>query len=177
MVYVQSECDRNFKFHSFLTDTLSFSKAKYGSWLWLSWQSSCSQYPRSPVRIQSFAKFYSEHVLLLTVEKTKIKKKGPIYDQLVVTWLGFSIICLFPIPVSGSKAKICSLLFMLPHSVIEFVTFASSNNLTQGVPGEPNVMALVYFVHLAVPALSLHLVGDISLSDLRTIAMLFHEFI
>ena len=38
-------------------------------------------------------------------------------------------------------------------------------------------MALVYFVHLAVPALSLHLVGDISLSDLRTIAMLFHEFI
>ena len=41
-------------------------------WLWLCWQSGSFQFKRSAVRIQSSAKFYYK---LLTVEKTKIKKK------------------------------------------------------------------------------------------------------
>ena len=46
-----------------------------GQWLQLSWQSSCMQYQRPVVQIQSLAKCYTEHVLQLMVEKTKIKKK------------------------------------------------------------------------------------------------------
>ena len=43
--------------------------------MWLSWLSGRFQFKRSTVRIWSSAKYYTEHVLLLTVEKTKILKK------------------------------------------------------------------------------------------------------
>ena len=47
-----------------------------GQWWWrLSWQSGRLRYQRSTVRIQSSVNFYNEHILLLTVEKTKIKEK------------------------------------------------------------------------------------------------------
>ena len=41
------------------------------------WQSGCFRYQISAVRIQSSARFYISNILLLTVEKSKIKKERP----------------------------------------------------------------------------------------------------
>ena len=49
---------------------------KHGQWLWLSWQSSHCRFQRSPIRIQSSAKNYIEHVLS-TALKIRNKEKRP----------------------------------------------------------------------------------------------------
>ena len=49
---------------------------KFGQWLWLSWMRGRFRDQRSAVQIlQSSPKLYTEHVLQLVVEKSKIKRR------------------------------------------------------------------------------------------------------
>ena len=69
-------CQNNKNVQTTVTDVL-IGVNKLGR-LWLCWQSSCFQYQRSAARIQSLAKFYTEHSYTVNcIEKTKIKYKRP----------------------------------------------------------------------------------------------------
>ena len=51
-------------------------------WLWLSWQSCCINKMRSEVRIQSWAKFFTQHIFSVHCWNDEIKKKSAVNETL-----------------------------------------------------------------------------------------------